>query len=667
MPTIEIMRDTFASGIGSNEEVEIVIASPYGQLADKQTRIRHLKLYQAALSGDWSMAEGIYKKHKNDIRARILKDGDTALHIAAAAEQTDFLKKLVDNINKEDLATTNYAGTTAFCLAAVSGNVEHAQVMMDKMKKEDLTTKKGAGKTAYCLSVESQKVELPNMIEESTNLADVLERSRNLAMIRGRNEMSPLYMAALFGHKEMVQFLYKATDDESLHDNDRIELLITLISNGLYVILLRNTVNSHQERYDLTKQMKEPFHNTSGLPEKHPELAVACDGNEETALLALAQTLIASQIQQGFWKQRVNLFSGANAKLPPKALELIRCLWEQIILSHDSAVSNIIKTARQLIFVAAELGNIEFLTILICEYPDLILEVDKNNYSIFHFAVVNHRKDILKLIHEIGTFKDLIVASKDKKDNNILHLAGMLAPPDRLNVVSGAALQLQRELLWFKEVSKIMHPLDAWDKNSEGKTPRALFTKEQGELKGKGEKWMKDTANYCMIVATLIATVVFAAAFTVPGGTKDETGTPHFVQKTSFKIFVFSDAVSLVSSACSILTFLSILTSRYAEEDFLSQLPKKLVAGLTTLLLSIAAMMVVFCATIFIVFKDGVLWVPILVTVITSIPVLLFTKQQWRLLFDVVRSTYVSSSLFQPHKRAKGKQWSQRRGSNSVY
>ncbi|KAJ0018391.1 hypothetical protein Pint_12345 [Pistacia integerrima] len=275
MPTIEIMRDTFASGNGSNEEVEIVIASPYGQLADKQTRIRHLKLYQAALRGDWSMAEGIYKKHKNDIRVRISKEGDTALHIAAAAEQTDFLKNLVDNINKEDLATINNAGNTAFCLAAVSGNVELAQVMMNKMKKEDLTTKKGAGKTAYCLSVESQKVELPNMIEESTNLAYVLERSRNLAMIRGRNEMLPLSMAALFGHKEMVQCLYEATDDESLYDNDRIELLITLISNDLL--------------------------------ERHSELAVACDGNEETALLALARTPIASQIQQGFWKQCVNL------------------------------------------------------------------------------------------------------------------------------------------------------------------------------------------------------------------------------------------------------------------------------------------------------------------------------------------------------------------------
>ncbi|XP_044497018.1 ankyrin repeat-containing protein NPR4-like isoform X2 [Mangifera indica] len=603
-------RDTFASGSESNEEVKIVIAS------DKQTRIRHLKLYRAALSGDWSIAEGIYKEHKNDLTARISKEGDTALHIAAAAEQTDFLKKQVENINKEDLATTNKAGNTAFCLAAVSGNVEIAQVMMNKMNKENLTSKKAAGKTAHCLAAAPQK--------ECTNLADVLEMG-NLAMIRGRNEMLPLYMAALFGHKEMVQFLYEATDDGFLSDNDRIELLVTLISNGLYDVAL-------------------------DLLEKHPELAITCDRNQETALLALAQMPIPSENQQGFWKQSVNLFSGTNTKLPAKALELIQRLWEQVILSDDSALSNIYSTAQQLIFVATKLGNIEFLTVLICEYPDLVLEVDENNYTIFHFAVMNRQRDIFKLIHEIGTFKDLIVASKDEKDNNILHLAGKLAPADRLNVVSGAALQLQWELLWFREVRKIMHPLDAHEENSKGETPAALFTKEHGELKEKGEKWMKDTANYCMIVATLIATVVFAATFTVPGGTNDETGTPHFVQKASFKIFVISDAVSLVSSTCSILAFLSILTSRYAEEDFLSQLPKKLVAGLATLLLSITAMMVVFCATIFIVFKDGVLWVPILVTVIASIPVFLFTKQQWHLLFDVAQSTYVSSSLFEPHR-----------------
>lgn len=216
-------------------------------------------------------------------------------------------------------------------------------------------------------------------------------------------------------------------------------------------------------------------------------------------------------------------------------------------------------------------------------------------------------------------------------------------------------------------MKKLLYPSDVQAKNNgnslvgnnndgkstqkeDGKSPRALFSDEHKELKQKGEKWMKDTANYCMVVAALITTMVFAIALAVPGGTNAETGSPKFLDKISFKIFIVSDAISLVLSTCSILTFLSILTSRYAEEDFLEPLPRKLIVGLSTLWLSIAAMMIVFCAAIFILFKDGVLWIPILVTAIGSLPIIFFIKQQVWLFIDVLCSTYTSSSIFKPRK-----------------
>ena len=68
-------------------------------------------------------------------------------------------------------------------------------------------------------------------------------------------------------------------------------------------------------------------------------------------------------------------------------------------------------------------------------------------------------------------------------------------------------------------------------KNKNGQTPWELFTTEHETLRRKGEKWMQDTANYCMIVATLVTTVVFAAAFTVPGGTNQDTGNPYLLEK----------------------------------------------------------------------------------------------------------------------------------------
>jgi len=114
---------------------------------------------------------------------------------------------------------------------------------------------------------------------------------------------------------------------------------------------------------------------------------------------------------------------------------------------------------------------------------------------------------------------------------------------------------------------------------------------------------MKQVATSSTVVGALIITVMFTAAFTVPGGNQD-TGFPVFLHEKSFLIFIISDAISLLASSTSVLMFLGILTSCYSENDFLKSLPTKLVIGLSTLFFSVAAMMVAFCAALRIV-MDG--------------------------------------------------------------
>jgi hypothetical protein len=187
-------------------------------------------------------------------------------------------------------------------------------------------------------------------------------------------------------------------------------------------------------------------------------------------------------------------------------------------------------------------------------------------------------------------------------------------------------------------------------KNKDQKTPWEVFIKEHEDLKKQGEKWMKDTANYCMVVAALIATVVFAAAFTVPGGNNQETGTPIFLKNNWFMVFFISDAMAMLSSSTSILLFLSILTSRYAEENFLKALPKRLLFGLTTLFISIASMVIAFSATCFLAYNNKMAWVPITITALAGVPVSLFVVLHYQLWVDIIRSTYLSNSLFRPRK-----------------
>ncbi|XP_076889515.1 uncharacterized protein LOC143540298 [Bidens hawaiensis] len=307
--------------------------------------------------------------------------------------------------------------------------------------------------------------------------------------------------------------------------------------------------------------------------------------------------------------------------------------------------------SSRVLFIAAEMGNTNFLVELIRQYPDLIWKVNDHRLSIFHIAVKHRHQGIYNLLYEIGAMKDLITCISDSKENNnMLHLVGKIVKQKRLEDVSGVALQMQRELLWFQEVKNMIPPSYRERKNKDGLTPYELFRIEHKELVTKGEKWMKGTANRCMVVAALIATIVFAAAYTVPGGYSQGNGIPYFHSKATFMIFVVADAISLFLSSASILIFLSILTSRYAESDFLESLPRKLILGLLTLFLSIATMMVAFGVSFFVLYHKGLLWMSILICALAVSPVILYIWLQYGLFFDVIRSTYLSRYLFKPGK-----------------
>ncbi|KAF5472255.1 hypothetical protein F2P56_008990, partial [Juglans regia] len=132
------------------------------------------------------------------------------------------------------------------------------------------------------------------------------------------------------------------------------------------------------------------------------------------------------------------------------AYQLVDLLWKNVLLLPERDFMELVQDHSSFLFDAARSGNAEFLIILIRSYPDLIWSVDQNKRSIFHLALKYRQESVFSLIYELGAIKGIIALYTDHYNNNMLHLAGQIAPPDRLNIISGAALQLQRELLWFK-------------------------------------------------------------------------------------------------------------------------------------------------------------------------------------------------------------------------
>jgi magnesium-transporting ATPase (P-type) len=187
-------------------------------------------------------------------------------------------------------------------------------------------------------------------------------------------------------------------------------------------------------------------------------------------------------------------------------------------------------------------------------------------------------------------------------------------------------------------------------KNSKGQTPKEIFITTHKDLQKDGEKWMKDTSKYCMLLATLIATVIFIAAFIVASVSNQETRTSISIRNNWFMVFFISDAITLCSSSTSIVIFLSILMSRYTEDDFLKLLPSKLMFGLATLFISMAGMMVTFGATFFLVYTSARAWASVVVITSACIPIISFILLHHKVWADTFLSTYKSRFLFRPYK-----------------
>ncbi|CAI9773357.1 unnamed protein product [Fraxinus pennsylvanica] len=373
-----------------HNQIEIKVESPISN-ANKQHFTHHRRkvnsLHRAVLRGDWKAAKTALSLDKNIACIELTERGDNALHIAAAAKQTAFVHNLVEHLTTSELERMNRHGNTAFCFAAVSGVLEIAKVMYEKNK--------------------------------------------NLPSIRSSIGKTPLEMAILLGNREMVEYLYPITPLEDLNAKENMEILVALIHIDMYDIAL-NILNC--SRIDISTTYV-------GM-----------------ALQALARKLLRVHGFRGhrMWERLVRTIACipyfgrmySTLQMMRHAHQLVKVLWEHIMTLPDSDIRKLIQESH-IFHDAAKLGNVEFLILLTDSYPDLFWEVNKEYHSKFPVALIYRQEKVFDLIYRTGAVKNLITLYKDDEGNNILHLAGKLAPPSRLKIVPGAALQMQRELRWF--------------------------------------------------------------------------------------------------------------------------------------------------------------------------------------------------------------------------
>ncbi|KAD6454948.1 hypothetical protein E3N88_09654 [Mikania micrantha] len=266
-------------------------------------------------------------------------------------------------------------------------------------------------------------------------------------------------------------------------------------------------------------------------------------------------------------------------------------------------------TYNNAIFEATRQDSVEIVKAIVSRFPNAIWTSNEDGHDIIQLAVINRSEKVYDLLSQMSKRKNIYRTIKYPYKNKLLYLAARLAPENKIKPAYGPALQMQRELQWFKEVERFVSPLNVIEKNSFGETPQMVFTKEHKKLVIEGEKWMKDRAWSYTITAALVAAIMFVAAITVHGGNKQDNGKPMFANRVAFTVFAASGGISFVTSAAALLIFLSILCDPFVEEDFLFFLPEKLMIGVASLLISTLTMLIAFVATISLELAQNKSWI----------------------------------------------------------
>ncbi|KAL8153988.1 hypothetical protein V2J09_011748 [Rumex salicifolius] len=135
---------------------------------------------------------------------------------------------------------------------------------------------------------------------------------------------------------------------------------------------------------------------------------------------------------------------------------------------------------------------------------------------------------------------------------------------------------------------------------------------------------LRQMINNMALVATLIVTLTFAAAFTVPGGYDQTTGKMLLRNKLSFQVFYFSNVVALLSSITVIINY--PLGAFFAKPDTLSKIAHDMAIRLHVCL---AVTAVAFIAGVYSVTSRNTAWIAFMASIATLSCVGMPLMQNW--------------------------------------
>ncbi|PQQ01998.1 ankyrin repeat-containing protein [Prunus yedoensis var. nudiflora] len=212
---------------------------------------------------------------------------------------------------------------------------------------------------------------------------------------------------------------------------------------------------------------------------------------------------------------------------------------------------------------------------LISYCPDCCEVVDQRRRNALHYALEKHQSRITTFVLKDSWLSNILLNAKDVDGNTPLHLLDvslfgtrfigdarvdkMAFNKENMNALDVIVADDSRNEIYLEQALK---------KNGAESGHRILRKSYGGHRKLKENKGGEDrnkTNNVReahLVVAALIATVTFAAGFTIPGGYQSEKGPEQgfavLSKNAAFKAFVITNTLALCMSSFSVLMHLYV-------------------------------------------------------------------------------------------------------------
>ncbi|CAL9202309.1 unnamed protein product [Musa hybrid cultivar] len=249
------------------------------------------------------------------------------------------------------------------------------------------------------------------------------------------------------------------------------------------------------------------------------------------------------------------------------------------------------------LILGAQMGIPEFVSTILRVCPEAATYLDTRGRSVLQVAIEHGNREIVRTIREMIRGKNPILPSwllsrVDKRTGRtILHLASATAPEHNQD-----ALQMQDELRWFETVRDMVPKELVYSRNAQEMTAEEMFTESHREMLKSCKGQLMETGRTC---SGLVAAVVFASSFSIPGDKDPATGNPIYFGRAAFKVFSHFYVIGLSCAATSLVLFLSLAMSPYKEQQFRRIIPTKYFFARSSFAMAMLSFLVAFTCNIY--------------------------------------------------------------------